>query len=83
MQLLFIQNLLQTTPIMYVPSYLIAAVRALELEIYLQNKFGEKWWSEDKSGDVIRQIMRPGAEIELSRFSKLDSKLYIDKMLNG
>ena len=68
--------------IMYVPSYLIAAVRALELEIYLQNKFGEKWWSEDKSGDVIRQIMRPGAEIELSRFSKLDSKLYIDKTLN-
>jgi hypothetical protein len=27
--------------------------------------------------------MRPGAEIELSKFSKLDSKLYIDNMLNN
>ena len=68
--------------IMYVPSYLLAAVRAKELDIYLQNKFGEKWWANDNAGKHLQEIMKPGAKIELQRFSKLDSSLFIKEIIS-
>lgn len=68
--------------IMYVPSYLLAAVRAKELDIYLQNKFGEKWWMNENAGKHLREIMKSGAKIELERFSKLDSSLFIKEIIN-
>jgi hypothetical protein len=68
--------------IMYVPSYLLAAVRAKELDIYLQNKFGEKWWINEKAGKHLREIMKSGAKIELERFSKLDSSLFIKEIIS-
>jgi hypothetical protein len=68
--------------IMYVPSYLLAAVRAKELDIYLQNKFGEKWWINENAGKHLREIMKSGAKIELGRFSKLDSSLFIKEIIN-
>jgi hypothetical protein len=68
--------------IMYVPSYLLAAVRAKELDIYLQNKFGENWWADENAGKHLREIMKPGAKIELERFSKLDSSLFIKEIIN-
>jgi hypothetical protein len=68
--------------IMYVPSYLLAAVRAKELDIYLQNKFGEKWWANENAGKHLQEIMKPGAKIELQRFSKLDSSLFIKEIIS-
>jgi hypothetical protein len=35
---------------MYVPSYLLAAVRATELDNYMKNRFGEEWWREKEAG---------------------------------
>jgi hypothetical protein len=67
--------------IMYVPSYLLAAVRAKELDIHLQNEFGEKWWTNENAGKHLREIMKPGAKIELERFSKLDSSLFIKEII--
>lgn len=64
--------------IMYVPSYLIAAVRAAELEYYLANKFGDSWWKEKDCGSYLREIMRPGTRIDLTVFSDLK----IDKFTN-
>jgi hypothetical protein len=69
--------------IMYIPSYLIAAVRAAELEVYIQNKFGDRWWSEAKAGKIIRELMEPGAKIELSRFSKLDMSRYMNELIRN
>jgi hypothetical protein len=51
--------------IMYVPSYLLAAVRAAELERQLQGRFGEEWWTQREVGRHIREIMEPGAMIDL------------------
>ena len=69
--------------IMYVPSYLFAAVRAKELDIHLQNIFGDTWWKNKESGKYLRQIMSPGAEIDLSVFSKLDSDLYLKEIISA
>jgi len=68
--------------IMYVPSYLFAAVRAKELDVHLQNIFGETWWKDKESGEYLQQIMSLGAEIDLSVFSKLDSDIYLKKIIS-
>jgi len=66
--------------IMYVPSYLLAAVRAAELEIHIRNKYGNKWWKEKQAGKDLREIMEPGAKIDLSIFSKLDSNTFLQEI---
>ena len=65
---------------MYVPSYLIAAVRAAELDAYMKNRFGDIWWKEKEAGKDLRKIMKPGAEINLSIFSKLDSNILLKEI---
>ncbi len=67
--------------IMYVPSYLLAAVRASELEMYMQNRFGSAWWKEKEAGKVLKEIMKPGAKINLQLFSKLDTGMYMKEIL--
>ena len=67
--------------IMYVPSYLLAAVRAAELEAYLRNKFGDMWWREKEAGKSLREIMKPGAAIDLSLFSRLDSSTFLNEII--
>ena len=66
--------------IMYVPSYLLAAVRAAELDHHLQGRFGQEWWTQTEAGTHIREIMEPGAKIDLSRFSRLDSRLFMNEI---
>jgi hypothetical protein len=66
--------------IMYVPSYLLAAVRAAELDSHLQGRFGEEWWAQTAAGSYIREIMEPGAKIDLSRFSRLDSSVFMNEI---
>ena len=68
--------------VMYVPSYLIAAVRAVELDHHLQSKFGDEWWTQVEAGKYIREIMQPGAAINLSRFSRLDSSLFMRELVD-
>jgi hypothetical protein len=66
--------------IMYVPSYLLAAVRAAELDSHLRGTFGEDWWTQEAAGRHIREIMEPGAGIELATFSKLDASLFMNEI---
>jgi Peptidase family M3 len=66
--------------IMYAPSYLFAAVRAVELDHHLRDRFGEKWWTQVETGKYIREIIQPGAAINLSTFSRLDSNLFINEL---
>lgn len=66
--------------IMYVPSYLLAAVRAAELDSHLQGRFGEEWWAQTEAGSYIREVMEPGAKIDLSRFSRLDSSVFMNEI---
>jgi hypothetical protein len=66
--------------IMYVPSYLIAAARAVQLDHHLQSRFGENWWRQVETGRYIREIVEPGAAIDLSTFSKLDSSIFMNEI---
>ena len=66
--------------VMYVPSYLLAAVRAAELEKAIKGRYGEKWWESKESGAYLREIMQPGAGIDLTAFSKLDAGVYLGQI---
>jgi protein-S-isoprenylcysteine O-methyltransferase Ste14 len=66
--------------IMYVPSYLFAAVRAAELEKYLRDKFGDKWWVDYRASRKLKEIMSSGARIDLNQFSKLDLNIFMKEI---
>jgi len=66
--------------VMYVPSYLLATVRAAELDSHLQGRFGEEWWTQRAAGGYLREIMEPGGRIDLSRFSRLDRSLFMNEI---
>lgn len=65
--------------ILYSPSYLIAAVRALELRNSLAARFGEAYWRERESGKAVIELMRPGQSLDLS-FSRLDEAAYVKSL---
>ena len=46
----------------------------------MKDKFGDKWWNEKQSGKNLREIMGPGARIDLSIFSKLDSSVFLKEI---
>jgi hypothetical protein len=69
--------------IMYVPSYMLAAVRATELDRHLQDRYGENWWDQPEAGGRIREVMAPGAKIDLAGFSKMDSSLFMKEITSG
>jgi hypothetical protein len=66
--------------LMYVPSYLLAAVRAAELERHLQEVHGEDWWHDSDAGKSIRSVMAPGASIDLGSFSRMDTQVYMNEI---
>lgn len=67
--------------IMYVPSYMIAAVRAAELAHNLRNQFGDDWWQTRRAGEYVHDVMKPGALIQTAKFSNLDAELYLKQVL--
>lgn len=69
--------------IMYVPSYMIAAIRAAELERYLCNRFSDKWWNEPSAGKKMREIMAKGEMINLGEFSKLDQNVLMKEICSS
>jgi hypothetical protein len=66
--------------IMYVPSYMLAAIRAAELERYLISRFGERWWNDPVAGKKVREIMSKGGMINLNEFSKLDQSIFMKEI---
>jgi hypothetical protein len=66
---------------LYSPSYMIAAVRAIELCKRIRGRFGEKWWNDKKAGKYLRDLVAPGGEIDLQSFSKLDANVYLKTVL--
>ena len=66
--------------IMYVPSYMLAAIRAAELERYLISRFGERWWNDPVAGKKVREIMSKGGTINLNEFCRLDQSIFMKEI---
>ena len=65
--------------ILYSPSYLVAAVRALELRNSLVSRFGDAYWRQRGAGKAVLELMRPGQSLDLG-FSKLDEAAYVKSL---
>ncbi len=61
---------------LYSPSYLIAAVRAYELEKTLTEMFGERYWKDRNAGKYVYELLRVGQSIDVSTFSRLDADAF-------
>jgi hypothetical protein len=66
---------------LYSPSYMVAAVRAAELDRKLTNLFRANWWTDKRAGNYIRAVAKDGASIKLSRFSRLDTGPYLKDLV--
>jgi hypothetical protein len=60
----------------------LAAVRAAELEKYLLNKFGEKWWQDKVAAGKLKDFMSKLERIDLSLFSKLDQDVFLKEIVD-
>jgi hypothetical protein len=69
--------------ILYSPSYMLAAVRAMELRETLATKFGERYWEEKRSGKFLTELMSLGRSIELGRFSRLDEGPFVKSLVGA
>ena len=63
--------------LMYVPSYLLAMVRAHELTELLRKEYGKWWWANKRAGEEIKAVMKQGADSSIGAFSKLDVESYV------
>ena len=63
----------------YAPSYLIAAIRVLDLLTKLRNQFGERWWHSQEAGDYITNLAATRGEFPIHEFS-LDANLLLKEM---
>jgi Peptidase family M3 len=61
---------------LYSPSYLIAAVRALELANLLRERYGERYWSEKNAGKDLLEYLSVGGGIDVSKFPRLDAERF-------
>ena len=66
---------------LYSPSYLLAAVRKSELIKRLGKRLGEEWWDSPKTGEYLKRIMSPGANIDLDEFSRLDTSPFLKPLI--
>jgi hypothetical protein len=63
--------------VMYVPSYLLADIRASEIISKCRNEWGKHWWKEKAAGIHIRDLMKDGADSPAAVFEDIDPKQFI------
>ncbi len=66
--------------VMYVPSYLLAEVRAAEIAKHAAEDFGKHWWQEPASGIYILGLMQPGADSEAGTFEDISPKVFVEEL---
>lgn len=59
--------------LVYVPSYLLAMMRAQELMADFRKRYGNWFWVNGHAGSDLRSFMVSGAKSSLADFSKLDA----------
>ncbi|MHA2059674.1 MAG: M3 family metallopeptidase [Candidatus Ranarchaeia archaeon] len=63
----------------YAPSYILAAIRVLDLQKQLQKQFGDRWWHSPEAGTFITELAASRGEFPIHKFS-LDPNLLLKEM---
>lgn len=63
---------------LYSPSYVIASVRVSAIRERLAEDYGEKWWSNPKAGEFIKQLAQTRGEFNVKAW-KLAPETYLEE----
>ena len=66
--------------VLYVPSYLLARIRASELKKKLEQMQGNEWYNNKKSGEWLRSLMKPGTESRIASFDNINPEVLIKEL---
>lgn len=61
--------------LLYVPAYLLAMIKAQEVENEMLLRYDNDWWNNKKSHEYMLKIIKPGTDSEINDFNKLKPKL--------
>ncbi len=64
---------------MYVPSYLLAMIRAAEIGREFTDKYSA-WWTSTGAGEHLRKLMQDGSESPVANFSKPKTHVLIEDL---
>lgn len=68
--------------LMYVPSYMLAGIRAHELKSQLRDEFGVEWWNNPSAGVELKRLMSSGADSSVGDFSEISAKPFLKDLLH-
>ncbi len=66
---------------LYVPSYLLAAIRANEMKAHLSKGLGKYWFNEKETGVYLRKLMVDGIDSPISSFNECNPSILIKNLL--
>ena len=66
--------------LMYVPSYLLADIRATEIIDRCHDEFGRHWWQEKAAGIHIKNLMKDGADSPAGTFEGIDATRFVKEL---
>ncbi|MEK6955931.1 MAG: hypothetical protein AABW52_04700 [Nanoarchaeota archaeon] len=66
--------------VLYVPSYLLARIRASELKKKLEQMHGNEWYNNKESGEWLRELMKPGTESRIASFDNINPEVLIKEL---
>ncbi len=68
--------------VLYVPSYLLAMIRASELKRKLTLDYGYEWYNDMRSGSWINNLIVDGTNSPIASFGDVNPKFLLDELLN-
>lgn len=66
--------------LVYVPGYLLAMIKAEEIERNMVKRYGYEWWSNRKSSEYITRIIEKGTDSEVNNFNDVNPRLLLRKL---
>jgi len=65
--------------LMYVPAYLLAMIKAQEIEDDMIERYGQEWWDNPKSHEYMLNIIESGTDSPINDYTKVNPKLLIQE----
>ena len=69
--------------VLYVPSYLLAMIRASELRNNLFKQYGNEWYNNKEAGNYIKILMESGTESKIASFENANPNILIYELLKN
>jgi len=74
-------HVLPQTDYIYEPSYILANIRAADMNARFVDEYGEDWWRNNEASKyLVKTAFHPGNSVNLDEFSSIDSNAYFKEV---